>query len=137
MDADTAQAIEKSKGQLAWFEKRLADLKIHLAGLPSVGCHRPEFLRTQRVIQFVKKALDEEREQLEWLHVSAKEDEELEKKYGKFELSEEQAKSLLAFTEHYAERQKEQAKRQKERERREVDAEHRRAQFKVIPGGRG
>ena len=80
LNEDTAQAIEKSKGRLAWFEKRLADLKVHLAGLPSVGCHRPEFLRTHRVIQFVKRALEEEREQLDWLHVSAKEDEEFEAK---------------------------------------------------------
>ncbi len=130
MDAHTSQAIEKSKGRLAWLEKRLADLEVHRATLPSVGCHRSEFLRTQRVIQFVKETLEKERDQMKWLREEALQAEEFEKLFGKIELTEEQEKA-------YAEYQKEDVTRQKERERREVEAEQRRAQFRVIPGGRG
>lgn len=132
MDDETRQAIEKSKGRLAWYEKRLQDLKLHLAGLPSVGCHRPEFLRTQRVIQFVKKAHEEEHAQLEWLFVAAREAEDFEEKYGKVDPA-----WAAEADKAYAEYQKERLTRSKERERREVEAERRRAQFRVIPGGRG
>ena len=127
MSSEVHQAIEKSQERLSSFESRLSNLKEELTTLPSVGFHRTQFLKVQRALQFVKKAIEEEREQLAWLQVEAKEDEAFEKKYGKLS-----AKQEATFAEYM----KGAAKRSQERRRREVEAEKRREQFRVIPGGR-
>ena len=93
MSSEVHQAIEKSQERLSSFESRLSSLKEELTTLPSVGFHRTQFLKVQRALQFVKKAIEEEREQLAWLQVEAKEDEAFEKKYGKLSANKEIART--------------------------------------------
>ena len=124
MFEETKAAIDKSKGRIAWFEKRAAELEFEAATLPSVGYHRAKFIEAKKALKRVRHALEDEREHLGWLLESAKHDDELAAM-----MSPETLASWKEFNE-------EQDTLRKERERREREAEKRRDAFRLIPGGR-
>jgi hypothetical protein len=119
--------ISKSKGRIAWFERREAEMATELAATPSVGYHKSRFWELTRALERMRRIIEDEREYLKWLI-------ETEKVMSEFETLE----SMMTSGERRAwnEFRAKQNRLREEREEREREAVKRRARFRLILGGR-
>jgi len=119
--------ISRSKGRIAWFERREAEMSTELAGTPSVGYHKARFWELTRALERMRRIIEDEREYLKWLI-------ETEKAMSEFETLE----SMMTSGERRAwnEFRAKQNRLQEERDEREREAVKRRARFRLILGGR-
>lgn len=116
---ETKEAIGKSKSWIKFFEKRVSELTLEAATLPTVGYHRNKYLEAKRALAKVKEALEAEREHLESLESLGVSEDEMQQV-----MSPEQIADWKKFEAD-----------QDERHKREREAHKRRQQFRVIDGG--
>ncbi len=122
---DTQEEIRKAEGYVAWLTKRIGDLELEAASLPTVGFHRPKYLETRKILKKVKRALRDEQEYLDGLRDRIADDRELETM-----MSPEDIESWKKFEE-------EQRQELDARLARSQEADKRRDQFRLILGGKG